>query len=98
MRAMRVAIAGGHGQIALALTRLLAARGDAPVGLIRNPDPAEDGGAAGGEPVVCDLEAGDDLAAAIAGSDAVVFAAGAGAGSGAGGKGEGGHGGGAQPV
>jgi uncharacterized protein YbjT (DUF2867 family) len=80
---MRVAIAGGHGRIALALTRLLAARGDAPVGLIRNPGHAEDVAAAGGEPVLCDLEGGDDLAAAIAGSDAVVFAAGAGPGSGA---------------
>jgi nucleoside-diphosphate-sugar epimerase len=83
MPAMKVAIAGGHGQIALALTRQLSARGDAVAGLIRNPAHAEDVAAAGGEPVRCDLEAGDDVAAAIAGSDAVVFAAGAGPGSGA---------------
>jgi uncharacterized protein YbjT (DUF2867 family) len=80
---MRVAIAGGHGKIALALTRLLSARGDAALGLIRNPEHADDVRAAGGEPVLCDLEGDGDVAAAVAGSDAVVFAAGAGPGSGA---------------
>jgi cytosine deaminase len=81
---MRVAIAGGHGQIAMRLERVLADRGDEPVALIRNPDHADDVRAAGGEPVVVDLEhAGDDeVAAAIEGADAVVFAAGAGPGSG----------------
>jgi nucleoside-diphosphate-sugar epimerase len=34
---MKVAIAGGHGQIALRLTRLLAERGDEVRGLIRRP-------------------------------------------------------------
>jgi uncharacterized protein YbjT (DUF2867 family) len=54
-------------------------------GLIRNPDHAADLRADGSEPVVCDLEQAsvDDVAAAIAGADAVVFAAGAGPGSGA---------------
>ena len=54
-------------------------------GLIRNPDHADDLRADGSEPVVCDLETGEreDVAAAIAGADAVVFAAGAGPGSGA---------------
>ncbi|NDZ85832.1 NAD-dependent dehydratase, partial [Streptomyces sp. SID10115] len=33
---MRIVIAGGHGQIALRLERLLAARGDEVAGLIRN--------------------------------------------------------------
>jgi uncharacterized protein YbjT (DUF2867 family) len=80
---MKVAIAGGHGKIALALTRLLATRGDAVLALIRKPEHADDVRAAGGEPVLCDLEGDDDLAAAIAGSDAAVFAAGAGSGSGA---------------
>lgn len=80
---MDVAIAGGHGQIALRLTRLLAARGDRVRGLIRNPAHADDVRAAGGEPVLCDLEGDGDVAAAIAGADAVVFAAGAGPGSGA---------------
>lgn len=82
---MVVAIAGGHGQIALRLARLLGERGDAVRALIRNPDHAEDVRAAGGEPVLCDLEASgvDEVAAAIGqGADAVVFAAGAGPGSG----------------
>ncbi|MGH3426848.1 MAG: NAD(P)H-binding protein, partial [Mycobacteriales bacterium] len=82
---MRVVIAGGHGQIALRLERLLANRGDEPVGLIRNPDHAADLRAAGAEPVYLDLESCDVAAAAetLAGADAVVFAAGAGPGSGA---------------
>ena len=81
---MRVAIAGGHGQIALRLARLLSRRGDAVVALIRNPEHAADVAEAGAEPAVVDLEqAGEgDVAAAIAGADAAVFAAGAGPGSG----------------
>ena len=81
---MRIVIAGGHGQIALRLERLLAERGDEVAGLIRNPDHAEDLRAAGAEPVLCDLEhAGpEEVAAAVEGAGAVVFAAGAGPGSG----------------
>lgn len=80
---MDVAVAGGHGQIAQRLLRLLAERGDRARGLIRNPDHADDLRALGAEPVLCDLEAEDaDVAAAVAGADAVVFAAGAGPGSG----------------
>jgi uncharacterized protein YbjT (DUF2867 family) len=82
---MDIVIAGGHGQIARRLAKLLVARGDRVRGLIRNPDHAADLRADGSEPVVCDLEQADvaDVAAAIAAADAVVFAAGAGAGSGA---------------
>jgi uncharacterized protein YbjT (DUF2867 family) len=82
---MVVAIAGGHGQIALRLTRVLSERGDAVRSLIRNPDHEEDVRQAGGDPVVCDLEQQDEhaIAEAISGADAVVFAAGAGPGSGA---------------
>src|SRR4051812_27055845 len=85
LTAMRVVIAGGHGQIATALERLLAGRGDAAVGLIRNPGQADDLRAAGAEPVVLDLERAsvDEVAAALDGADAAVFAAGAGPGSGA---------------
>ena len=81
---MLVAIAGGHGQIALRLTRLLSERGDDVRSLIRNPDHADDVREAGGDPVVCDLEEADDalVANAVRGADAVVFAAGAGPGSG----------------
>src|SRR6201986_4414297 len=77
-----IAIAGGHGKIALILGRLLSERGDTVRGLIRNPDQEDDRRAGGIEPVVCDLESADDVAAAIRGADAVVFAAGAGPGSG----------------
>lgn len=82
---MRVAIAGGHGGIGLRLTRLLSGRGDGVLSLIRNPDYADDVREAGGEPVLCDLEAADEreVETAIGSADAVVFAAGAGPGSGA---------------
>jgi uncharacterized protein YbjT (DUF2867 family) len=80
---MDVVVAGGHGQIALRLLRLLAERGDRARGLIRNPDHAADLEAAGAEPVICDMEAEDDLAPWVEGAYAVVFAAGAGPGSGA---------------
>lgn len=77
---MNVAIAGGHGKIAMRLTRLLDARGDGARSLIRNPEHADDVRQAGGEPVVCDLESAsdDDVAKAVGAVDAVVFAAGAG--------------------
>ncbi|MBK5218982.1 MAG: SDR family oxidoreductase [Thermoleophilia bacterium] len=80
---MEVAIAGGHGKIAIALGRLLAKRGDVAFGLIRDPAHEADLHAAGIEPVLCDLESDGDISAAVRGADAVVFAAGAGPGSGA---------------
>lgn len=81
---MRIVIAGGHGQIALRLSRLVHARGDSPVGLIRRADHANDLRDAGAEPVLLDLESASvgSAADALKGADAVVFAAGAGAGSG----------------
>ncbi|OMC03571.1 NAD-dependent dehydratase [Mycobacterium sp. NS-7484] len=82
---MRVVIAGGHGKIALILERLLSARGDEAIGLIRNPDQSADLAAGGAEAVVLDLEQASvtEVADAVRGADAVVFAAGAGPGSGA---------------
>ena len=82
---VKVAIAGAHGKIALRLTRLLAVEGEQLIGLIRNPDQTAEVSEAGASPVVCDLEHAtvDEIAAAIEGADAVVFAAGAGADSGA---------------
>jgi nucleoside-diphosphate-sugar epimerase len=82
---MQIAIAGGHGKIAMRLTERLVARGETVVGLIRNPDHADDVRAVGGKPVVCDLEGATvhEIAAAITSADAAIFAAGAGAGSGA---------------
>ncbi|OLF18324.1 NAD(P)H-binding protein [Actinophytocola xanthii] len=82
---MRVVIAGGHGKIALLLTARLAARGDTVIGLVRNPDHVGDVRAAGGDALVLDLESTpvEEVAAAVTGADALVFAAGAGPGSGA---------------
>ncbi|MEE1822335.1 NAD(P)H-binding protein [Streptomyces sp. BE20] len=82
---MRTVIAGGHGQIALRLERLLADHGDRPAGIIRRPEQAEDLAAAGAEPLLLDLETATPAALAdlLTGADAVVFAAGAGPGSGA---------------
>jgi uncharacterized protein YbjT (DUF2867 family) len=82
---MRIVIAGGHGQIALRLERLLAARGYEVAGLIRRAEHADDLRAAGAEPVHCDLESAsvEEVAEHLRGADAAVFAAGAGPGSGA---------------
>jgi uncharacterized protein YbjT (DUF2867 family) len=82
---MDIVIAGAHGAIGRRLTRLLAARGDRVRGLVRNPAHADDLAADGAQAGVCDLESATvaEVAAAIAGADAVVFAAGAGPGSGA---------------
>src|SRR3954454_187575 len=82
---MRIVIAGAHGQIARRLGRLLSARGDTVVGIIRNPAHESDVIGDGAEPVVLDLEAAsvEDVAGVLTGADAVVFAAGAGPSSGA---------------
>src|SRR5690349_16830775 len=53
---MRVVIAGAHGKIGLLLGRRLAGRGDAVLGIVRNPDHEDDLRAAGVEPLVLDLE------------------------------------------
>jgi uncharacterized protein YbjT (DUF2867 family) len=79
---MDVVVAGGHGQVALRLLRLLAGRGDRARGIIRDPGQRADLEAVGAEAAVADLEADEALAPHLAGADAVVFAAGAGAGSG----------------
>lgn len=82
---MRIVIAGGHGQVALRLERLLAARGDEVAGIIRRAEQSEDLRAAGAEPIVLDLESAsvEEVAEQLRGADAAVFAAGAGPGSGA---------------
>lgn len=80
---MRIAIAGGHGQIARLLARHLATAGHHPVALIRKPEQAADVEIDGSQALVIDLESTDDaaLAEALTGCDAVVFAAGSGPGS-----------------
>ncbi|RKT51879.1 NAD(P)H-binding protein [Saccharothrix australiensis] len=81
---MHVVIAGGHGKIALLVSRLLTGRGDAVTALVRDPDHFDDVRAAGADPVLCDLEAADvaTVAGTLTGADAALFAAGAGPGSG----------------
>ncbi|MCX4764275.1 SDR family oxidoreductase [Streptomyces sp. NBC_01275] len=81
---MRIVIAGGHGQIALRLERLLAARGDEVAGIVRKAEQGDDLRAAGAEPIVLDLESAsvEEVAQRLRGADAAVFAAGAGPGSG----------------
>ena len=80
---MRIVVAGGHGQIAMLLHPLLKERGHEVSALIRNTEHADEVRHAGAEPVLCDLEAEDDITAAVSQANAVVFAAGAGPGSGA---------------
>ncbi|MEU3980193.1 NAD(P)H-binding protein [Streptomyces sp. NPDC026672] len=82
---MRIVIAGGHGQIALRLERMLSARGDEVAGIIRKEEQGDDLREVGAEPVLLDLESAalEEVAAHLQGADAAVFAAGAGPGSGA---------------
>jgi uncharacterized protein YbjT (DUF2867 family) len=81
---MRIVVAGGQGQVALRLERLLTAAGHSAVGMVRNPDHVDDVRAAGAEALVCDLEESDvdTVPGHLDGADAVVSAAGAGPGSG----------------
>lgn len=81
---MRIVVAGGHGKIALHFGALVASHHQV-VGLIRRSEQISDLQAAGMEAEVVDLEsvASPQLATAIIGFDALVFAAGAGPGSGA---------------
>jgi uncharacterized protein YbjT (DUF2867 family) len=72
---------GGHGKIGMRLAKLLAERGDSPRGIIRKTEQADDLEKIGAEPIVLDIE-NVEIDDAVAGSDAVVFAAGAGPGSG----------------
>ena len=82
---MKIAIAGGHGQIALLLARLVTDAGHDAVAIIRNPAHVTDVEQQGATALVADLEQLDDdeLGLRLRGVDAVVFAAGAGPDSGA---------------
>ncbi|MDN3309369.1 SDR family oxidoreductase [Microbacterium oryzae] len=79
----RILIFGGHGKVALRLAPLLAERGDAVTGVIRNSDHEADVRAAGAEPVIADIETldVDGLADLVRGHDAIVWSAGAGGGN-----------------
>jgi uncharacterized protein YbjT (DUF2867 family) len=79
----RIAVIGGHGKVALHLSRILSGRGHRVSSLIRNPEHRADVEATGAEPVVADVESldADGLAELLRGHDAVVWSAGAGGGS-----------------
>jgi uncharacterized protein YbjT (DUF2867 family) len=77
---MRVAVVGGHGQVALHLHPLLVRARHAPVALVRNETYREELESLGAEVRLLDIErqGADGFAAAFAGCDAVVFSAGGG--------------------
>lgn len=82
---MKVLVAGAHGKTARRLVRLLAGNGHEIRGLVRKEEQLSEVEADGAEPVLCDLEneeADGAIGEAVAGYDAIVFAAGAGPGSG----------------
>lgn len=80
---MIVTIVGGHGQVALLLAERLVQAGHAVRSTFRAPEHEAEVAATGATPVRVDLEDPmSDLDGAVAGADAVVFAAGAGPGSG----------------
>jgi uncharacterized protein YbjT (DUF2867 family) len=76
----RIAIVGGHGQIAQLLIKELVAKGHQPVALVRKPEQTDELRRLGAETGMLDIEqdSAQDFAAAFAGADAVVFAAGGG--------------------
>jgi uncharacterized protein YbjT (DUF2867 family) len=78
----RIAVIGGHGKVALHLSRILGERGEQVTSVFRNPDHTDDIAATGARPVVADIEAmhTGGLADVLMGHDAVVFSAGAGGG------------------
>lgn len=75
---MRVVIAGANGRVGLRLGRLLVARGDSVVGIVRKHEDEEPLAAEGVEPVALDLEFAtvDEVASIVVDNDAVVWAAG----------------------
>ena len=77
-----VVIAGGHGRVALAASRLITARGWRVTGLIRRSEQADDVRAVGADPVLLDLATAttEQFAERLVGADAVLYAAGAGLG------------------
>ncbi|SCD93125.1 NAD(P)H-binding [Streptomyces sp. OspMP-M43] len=79
---MSVVIAGGHGRVALLVSRILADRGESVLGIIRRPEQADAVRAAGAQHLVSDLATAtvEQLAQCLTGARAVLFAAGAGLG------------------
>ncbi|MCU1409086.1 MAG: putative NADH-flavin reductase [Microbacteriaceae bacterium] len=76
----RIAIIGGHGKVALHLARVLSETGHSVSSVVRNPAHFDDVSERGATPVLLDVEQAstEELSTALAGHDAVVWAAGAG--------------------
>lgn len=79
----RIAIIGGHGKVALHLSRILSGEGHDVTSFIRNPDHVADVTETGATAEVLDVENSTtaELAQALEGHDAVVWSAGAGGGN-----------------
>jgi uncharacterized protein YbjT (DUF2867 family) len=79
----RIAIIGGHGKVALHLARILSEAGHSVSSVVRNPAHFDEVSERGATPVLLDVEqaSSEELSTALAGHDAVVWAAGAGGGS-----------------
>ena len=78
-----IIVIGGHGKIALLLSRILTEHGDQVTSVFRNPEHSDDVAQTGATPVPADIEQLDTAALAylLDGHDAVVFSAGAGGGN-----------------
>ncbi|WP_458108927.1 SDR family oxidoreductase [Arthrobacter sp. R3-55] len=78
----RIAIIGGHGKVALHLSRILSDEGHDVTSFIRNPDHVADVTETGASAAVLDVENSTtaELVEALRGHDAVVWSAGAGGG------------------
>ena len=76
----RVAIIGGHGKVALHLTKILTGQGHQVSSIFRNPDHSSVVEQAGATPVAADVSklSVSDMAEVFRGHDAVVWSAGAG--------------------
>ncbi|MDV7088970.1 NAD(P)-binding oxidoreductase [Rhodococcus opacus] len=76
---MKVFLIGAAGGVGRRLAAALVAHGDTATGMIRNPEQCESVAQSGATPVAGDLieDSIDELAAKLAGHDAVVFSAGA---------------------
>lgn len=79
----RIAIIGGHGKVALELSRILVMDGQDVTSIIRNPDHADDVAGTGATSTLLDVEHATtaDIADVLRNHDAVVWSAGAGGGS-----------------
>ena len=79
----RIAIIGGHGKVALHLSRILSGEGHDVTSFVRNPDHVADVTETGAVAEVLDVEHSTtaELAQALKGHDAVVWSAGAGGGN-----------------